>query len=493
MRSKSHDSFLLSRRHIIRSLGAAAVVGLPGCDGTSDPSASSAPSASSVDPPVPATNVTVIDGYTDQQSYRPGDRVIAYLNGSPNEASTKSGVPSSLVLTDMAGKAVLGFAGTVFPQTAAGPTPWESGFGYQPSATFTLPDLASGVYLINGVVPVIVKATSTESAEIVILVPTNTVAAYNFAGGKSMYLQESIETGSETGISPSPAVSFLRSVIPPKGSYAQTYYHVPFLQWLATQPLPYSVRFLADIDMDDDSELSGAKLLMVIGHSEYWSRTARENLDAFVSRGGNALFLSGNNMWFQVRYSEDRSQMICYKSLSDPIADPLLKTINWPDPSLEYPVMSSIGADFNHGGYGDKYPDLSWKGYRILTLSPAIFRGVDIAVGDVLALPTAEYDGAAIVNDPVTAGVPQLDHAALGAYKAEIIGYDYCLSGPGGVNEVATWVALQRSSTSGVIINCASTDWCSVNGVGGTDGAKIQQITRNMVDALVNGQSVFTT
>ena len=476
----------LSRRQIIRGLGAAAVFGLPGCNGAGDPS------AGTVDPSA-LPDATVIDGYTDQQSYRPGDRVIAYLNGSSKDASTNldGDIPlSRLVLRDMVGRAVFVFAGTVFRQTAAGLTPWESGFGYQPSAVFTVPNLPSGVYRINGVVPVIVKTTPTESAEIVIVVPTNTVAAYNTAGGKSMYVQPSVETV----IAASPIVSFLRPVIPPKPVAPPTapYFYNPFLQWLATQRRPYSVRFIADIDMDDDSELYGAKLLMVIGHSEYWTRRARENFDAFVLRGGNALVLSGNTMCWQVRYSEDRTQLICYKySDTDPIADSLLKTIQWYTPSLQYPVVPSIGADWAHGGYGIEYPDKGWKGYRILTRSEAIFRGADIAVGDVLALPTSEYDGAPIVNSPVTTGAPQLDYVALDAYKAEIIGYDYCLVG--GFNRVATWVALQRTPTSGVIINCASTDWCSPNGVAGADGARVRLITRNMIEALINRQSVFTT
>ena len=306
-----------------------------------------------------------------------------------------------------------------------------------------------------------------------------------------MYVQTSVETE----ITASPIVSFLRPVIPPNPVKPPTapYFYNAFLQWLATQRLPYSIRFIADIDMDDDSELYGAKLLMVIGHSEYWTRRARENLDAFVLRGGNALLASGNNMAWQVRYSEDRTQLICYKySENDPIADPLLKTIQWWYPSLQYPIAPSIGADWPHGGYGIKYPDKGWKGYRILTRSEAIFQGVDIGVGDVLAMPTTEYDGAPIVNNPVTTGPPQLDYGALGAYKAEIIGYDYC-STPDGSDRVATWVALQRTPTSGVIINCASTDWCSPNGVAGTDGARVRLITRNMIEALINRQSVFTT
>jgi hypothetical protein len=330
-----------------------------------------------------------------------------------------------------------------------------------------------------------------------------------------MYVQTSVETE----IAASPIVSFLRPVIPPNpvtgpstSQYSWPkpatgpYFYNPFLQWLATRrigavrphhvsagTLPYSVRFIADIDMDDHSELYGAKLLMVIGHSEYWTRCARENFDAFVLRGGNALVLSGNTMCWQVRYSEDRTQLICYKYGDiDPIADPQQKTIQWYTPSLQYPVVPSIGADWVYGGYG-KFQDNGWKGYRILTRSEAIFRGVDIAVGDVLALPTAEYDGAQIVNNPVTTGPPQLDYGALGAYKAEIIGYDYCLGGAPWGGRVATWMALQRTPTSGVIINCASTDWCSPHGVAGTDGARIRHITRNMIEALINRQSVFTT
>src|ERR1700683_446660 len=104
-----------SRRQIMGGLGAAAVVGLPGCNGTSDSSAgTTGPSA--------APMATVTDGYMDQQSYRPGDKVTAYLNGSSNDPSTirNREIPvSGLVLTDMIGRTVFAFEATVFPQTAA--------------------------------------------------------------------------------------------------------------------------------------------------------------------------------------------------------------------------------------------------------------------------------------------------------------------------------------------------------------------------------------
>ncbi len=54
------------------------------------------------------------------------------------------------------------------------------------------------------------------------------------------------------------------------------------------------------MDLEDYSEIAGAKVVVIIGHSEYWTRRARENFDRYVLEGGNALVLSGNTMWWQV-------------------------------------------------------------------------------------------------------------------------------------------------------------------------------------------------
>ena len=259
--------------------------------------------------------------------------------------------------------------------------------------------------------------------------------------------------------------------------------------------LPYSIGYVADIDLEDYGAIAGAKLLVVIGHSEYWTRRARENFDQFVLDGGNALMLSGNNMWWQVRYSDDQSQMICYKRIPDPITDPLLKTTNWTAASLEYPTLRSLGADFPRGGFG--VPDN--PGFRVLLPDSPVFKGVFSYVGDVIKMPTTEYDGAPLLNGSPLVGKPLLDMAALGAYRAEIIGYQYCSgsdseSGPGHVaNHVATWLAYQRTATSGVVINGASTNWCSRSGALGEDGYRIRKIILNMFDILVNRLPVFTS
>jgi hypothetical protein len=459
-RSTTHTEFLLSRRGVIQALGAAAIAGLPGCGGSSGTSPAAPPSR-------------ISDGYTDKQSYRPGDRVTLFL-------STNLPQNTTLFVDDYTGRPGVRVPANLVTQNIIGRRPWETGFGYLPTTSFTLPsDMASGVYLVDRFVPLIVKTAPAKQADVVILYPTNTVAAYNTAGGKSMY----------SNPYPTQIVSYQRT----SGLTNQSAYIESFLRWFASLELPYSFRYLADIDLEDYSELSGAKLLVIIGHSEYWTRRARENFDQFVLGGGNALFLSGNNMWWQVRYSDDLSQMICYKEVHDPSPDPLLRTINWTNPYLDYPVASSIGGDFLHGGF-------KGTGFRVLLPNSPVFRGVDIGSDNVISMPTVEYDGAPLLNDPPILGEPRLDLSALGAYRAEIIGYGHCVSKDGAEggddavpNSVGTWIASQRTATSGVVINGASTNWCSNTGVDGEDSERVRQIILNMIEILANHESVFVT
>ncbi|MGB7739140.1 MAG: N,N-dimethylformamidase beta subunit family domain-containing protein, partial [Steroidobacteraceae bacterium] len=195
-------------------------------------------------------------------------------------------------------------------------------------------------------------------------------------------------------------------------------------------------------------------------------------------------------MWWQVRYSDDQSQLICYKDAPDPVADPLLQTVNWNSESLDFPIVPSIGAEFPRGGYGREKRDKGWDGFRILQPGSPIFRGLKIQRRDVIHMPTVEYDGAPLLNNPVTEGEPQLDLAALGAFRAELIGYDY--GARGGADTVGTWLVYQRTSSSGIVINGASTNWCSASALEGKSAAQVKQIILNMIELLLGSEPVFT-
>jgi hypothetical protein len=245
------------------------------------------------------------------------------------------------------------------------------------------------------------------------------------------------------------------------------------------------VGYIADVDMDDFGSIRKSELLIVPGHSEYWTLTARRNFDRFVNDGKCVMVLSGDTMWWQVRYNGNKDQMICYRNAgSDPIRSPKLKTVNWNDPILGYPILGSIGAEFSLAGYGRKV-DKGWDGYRIVSQSP-LLENTSLQKNSTLQLASDESDGAPLTG--FSENIPVLDRQTLGFAKAEIIGYDRVSRG--GVDGVATWIVFRRSRASGIVINTASTNWCAQNGIG--SNPDIGRITLNMIQKLLNKQNVFS-
>jgi hypothetical protein len=249
------------------------------------------------------------------------------------------------------------------------------------------------------------------------------------------------------------------------------------------------VSYLSDFEMDDYTNLASAKLLNIIGHSEYWTRQARINFDRFVSEGKNVLILSGNTMYWQVRYSEDKNQLICYRDADqDPEPNPLLKTVSWNTPFLRFPIISSIGADFDHGGYGrDSIAQGGWNGYKIVSNNSPLLEGLGLNAGDILSLPTVEYDGVPIASFNSN-GYPIINTAALGFWKSEIIGFNPTTRN--GIKTAGTFAALQKTTTSGKIINVGSTDWCGMKAVDGNP--TLRALTLQMIQKLLRNEEIFS-
>jgi hypothetical protein len=144
-----------------------------------------------------------------------------------------------------------------------------------------------------------------------------------------------------------------------------------FFRWLISQPFE-DVGYIADVDLEDYHTIKKSTLRIIPGHSEYWTLQARKNFDRFISEGKDPLILSGNTMWWQVRYSKNKDQLICYRNAKkDPIRFPKLKTVNWNDLTLGYPITFSIGAGFSFGGYGLQ-KDNGWNGLK-LSKTPRFF------------------------------------------------------------------------------------------------------------------------
>ncbi|MEK6372956.1 MAG: VCBS repeat-containing protein [Acidobacteriota bacterium] len=82
-------------------------------------------------------------------------------------------------------------------------------------------------------------------------------------------------------------------------------YDYPMLKWLAAQG--YEADFCTDVDLHLDTNqdmLSRYKLLLSMGHDEYWSEPMRAHCVAFRDGGGDIAFLSGNTVCWRVHFQD---------------------------------------------------------------------------------------------------------------------------------------------------------------------------------------------
>lgn len=405
-------------------------------------------------------NKQLVDGYTDKLSYYPNETVKLYVNASvvgkfKLPLNNCTGAPVDYLVSD-------------FKSQNHGTNAYENGFQYTESSLYKISEgRKSGLFFWADKIPFVVK-NPNKNGDIVVVLPSNTDNAYNSIGGKSSYTNPL-----------SPTLSFQRP-------YSFQSFSKSFWPWIETQP--YKIDYIVDSDLDDYNNFSYAKLLIIPGHSEYWTRTARENFDRFIESGKDAMVLSGNTMWWQIRYSDDGSKMICYKDINDPVTDSTLKTMLWTTKSLRYPIENSVGANFDFGGYGTQ-KGVGWDGYKILAQNSPLLKGTNLKNEDVIKLPTSEYDGTPVKYVSGSAH-PKVNNDTLKFHRIELIGYN---EGFRTVKTVGTFIVVQKKQTSGVIINTGSTDWCSPNGMGGEHGDIIKKITLNGIDNLLNKQNVFSS
>jgi hypothetical protein len=395
-------------------------------------------------------------------SYVPGDTVNVYLSGPAQDNATIS-------LLDTKRNKLLSISTPIITQTIKSAKPWVDGFMYDKTFSFKIPnDFKSGIYTWMGNIPFICKSPN-KAVDITVIYPSNTMNAYNSSGGKSLYVPDE---GNKATI-----VSFLRSNI---------MYYEDFYQWIDKQS--YSINYVADSDLDDYTEIENSKIVIITGHSEYWTRKARLNIDKFIDSGKNLLVLSGNTMWWQVRYNKDK--MICYKNnIVDPLKDTIYSTDCWTAAELNYPVTSSIAADFAGGGLGRTLPG-RWEGYKITNANSPLLAGTGLKNGDILPLKTTEYDGIPVVKLFALGSkeIPVIDNTKLNFYKSELLGYDFAENAVRS-DELGfgTFVVAKKSETSGTVVNTASMDWCYY-----IIYDKFKTMTKTMIDRSLNNQTLFT-
>ena len=153
----------------------------------------------------------------------------------------------------------------------------------------------------------------------------------------------------------------------------QTYWYnaeYPMIRWMERNG--YNVKYIASKDLDrDQTLLRKGKIFVSCGHDEYWSQNMRSAVESWRDEyAGHSLFLSGNEVFWQTRFTDAGVNMWCYKDtmpgpgshVAGVPLDPVGWTGTWKDqrrPGYNpnyHPEWMLTGTDFRMNMMGEGSP-----------------------------------------------------------------------------------------------------------------------------------------
>ncbi|MCC6271222.1 MAG: hypothetical protein IT190_08085 [Microbacteriaceae bacterium] len=506
------------------------------------------------------TLTLAVEGYPSQLSYQPGEEVAFHCSARTATFSVeiaRIGVAREVVWQRTA------IPGTQHPTP---PDAYANGCGWPVTFTFTIPtEWRSGFYEValygDGVAGetavshafFVVRALHPgRDTSILLVLSTNTYNAYNKWGGECLYTgitQVSFARPMERGyvtkpIDPDGFDGRNANVTPapdPDHKRLQQYlsdnkialwsasggwhnWERRFVRWAESNGFQLDYAINSDLAFRPEI-LSHYRLLVSVGHDEYWSWAMRDTVDQFVAQGGNVAFFSGNALYWQVRYEDEGRTMVCHK-YSARTTDPVMGTEQqhllsgiWSDPLVGRPENTTSGLSFCRGGYirfGRGVPQASGA-YTVQRPDHWVFAGTDLRYGDMLGLGSYvaayEVDGCELawengLPSPTGRDGTPTDLTILATAPAHllsnlpdnqegIIPLSYDLNGIGDL-EYTTTILLGDAAPEkcaqfahgnavmglfekgGTVFNAGSADW-----VYGLDSdPQVQQITKNVLTHL---------
>ncbi|MFL5884842.1 MAG: N,N-dimethylformamidase beta subunit family domain-containing protein [Thermoleophilaceae bacterium] len=217
----------------------------------------------------------------------------------PSCTRTSAGVPRAKPAPDAATGAVR--ANWPVTNSFAVPRSWPSGY-YVAKVV-----LQRGAQALSGkLVPFIVRAPSSSTSSILVVAAANTWQAYNNWGGTSLYEPRTHAV----------KASFDRPYESVRvGGQSLFDWELPLARFIESQG--YDVTYTTDVDVDrDPASLAGHDLVVVAGHSEYWTTGERSALEAARDSGVNLFFAGANSGYWHVRYEDGGRTIVGYKNQS---------------------------------------------------------------------------------------------------------------------------------------------------------------------------------
>lgn len=429
---------------------------------------------------IEATTDSSVGGYTSKVSVAPGESLDFHISNG------RSGPYSLSVYREGAARQLMTTIPNVRSENRNCAGRSETGCGWPVAATFTVPaDWPSGAYTVD--IPradgrsarmlfFVREHNPGATARILFLASVNTYHAYNDFGGGSLYgfgVTEKVQR-----------VSFDR---PYNGNGTGLYqrWESHFVEWADTAG--YDVAYATTYDLEFmPNLLSPYDVVIIAGHSEYWTWDMRQRVKEFVARGGRFLNLSGNTMWWQVRFEDNGRTMMGYKNWRE---DPNKTRQGSTDVNWDYPIFDTsftfTGLHWPYGGY----PGGNGDGYYAVNADHWIYNGAEVRENELFGLgPTADTS----INDKESDGLA-FNCAADGS---TILGP---ISGPGtpknftilGLTTVyskqrdmdgVAMMGLYTNPAGGAVFSAGTTGW-----VLGLYQPEVDRITRNVIDRFLSG------
>ncbi|HQY15288.1 MAG TPA: hypothetical protein PLQ10_11255 [Ilumatobacteraceae bacterium] len=386
------------------------------------------------------THYDAVEAYCDQLSYLPGEGVGVHVWCATEQfdidvrrwGSTTPGNDEVLwSQRDVPG--------------VAHPTPANAdshGCGWPVALTIPVSsDWSSGCYLVTlhaqgathdraiGHAMFVVRAKRATGNPLLVLA-TNTYNAYNNWGGRSLYTgghQVSFDRPFGRGMLVRPHTERddrksrpthagedpdVDGVVYQEYRFAHGYpgymssagwftYERRFVEWAERNGIALDYAVSSDLQ-HEPAVVNGYRLVLGVGHDEYWSAAQRDTIEAHVAAGGNYASLSGNTMFWQVRLTDHGRSLTAHKysaHRNDPVVGTAAEhTMSgmWCDPLVGRPEWRFLGAGSAFGLYsrfGQATPRAS-GGFTVYRDDHWLFEGTGLRYGDQLgaALGAVGYE-----------------------------------------------------------------------------------------------------
>jgi RTX calcium-binding nonapeptide repeat (4 copies) len=251
------------------------------------------------------------------------------------------------------------------------PVDWVSGYYFAHFQLASGPDAGK----VTTTWFVVREAPGARRAPILVQASPTTWQAYNGWGGGSLY-----EFNSPGGRRAA-KIAFDRPYDQPLEQRPESL-EMPLARFLERSG--YDVAYQADVDTArDPGSLDGRRVVVVAGHSEYWSKGMRDSFERARDAGVDLAFFGANAAYWQIRYEEDFRTIVGFKSPSwDPETDPALETDLFR--ALVPPRHECALMGIQHAG-----GTLAWPtddDYRVTdaAVSDPWLRGAGFAAGDAV-------------------------------------------------------------------------------------------------------------